>query len=114
MQVTESNATHCAVADMAEPLNLMAFFYWRAGEKGFRLVLKDDDLTEEYGAWDVETSDVLLSETLSNERLDHLMGTALHKFHSHNNGWTTDPVALAAHYTLEWGWNWTTERFASA
>ncbi|MFE2075175.1 hypothetical protein [Streptomyces misionensis] len=108
--VTEESATHCAVGDQSEVLNLRVRVYWRAGGHGFRIVLRDGDETEEYGTWDVSTADPMPGETLPDSRLDHLVATALSKFRLPDSRWVTDPASLAAVYSLEWGWSWRPER----
>ncbi|MFC4501770.1 MULTISPECIES: hypothetical protein [Streptomyces] len=114
--VTEETATHCAAGGIGEPLELRIRVYWIAGQEGARLVLSDLETAEEYGSWDVETADPLsLKEggtPVEDSELDRLVGAHLDKWRIPGSGWTSDPVSLAAHFSLEWGWKWVPERLA--
>ncbi|MFE9442475.1 hypothetical protein ACFYO2_26515 [Streptomyces sp. NPDC006602] len=112
MQVTEATATHAAVGIMSEPLDLRVSIYWRAGEQGFRIVLKNEGMTEEYGAWDAQTAEPMRGETLPDHELDRLVWSCLSPYRVVGSGWVVDPISCAAHFSTEWGWDWTTERFA--
>ena len=110
--VTEETATHCAAGGIGEPLDLIIRVYWSAGTSGARLVLSDRETREEYGHWDIETLDPMPGETLADADLNRLVGTHLRKWAMPGSGWITDPVSLAAFYSLEWGWKWTPEKLA--
>ncbi|MGW0087867.1 hypothetical protein ACWDWS_02490 [Streptomyces sp. NPDC003328] len=111
--VTEDNATHGAVGGMSEPLDLLVFLYWRAGETGFRIVLRDMESLEEYGAYDVQTLGAMPGETLPHSELNRLVSESLGKYTKEGQGWVTDPVSLAAFYSERWGWDWVPERFTA-
>lgn len=112
MQVTAATATHAAVGIIREPLDLRVLLYWRAEKTGLLVVLKNEDMTEEYGAWEARTAKPVPGETLPDYELDRLVWTCLSPYRVIGSGWTTDPVSCAAHFSTEWGWDWTTERFA--
>lgn len=110
-QVTEETATHCAAGRIGEPLDLRVRVYWIADKSGAFIVLSDLETGEEYGSWDVETA-FMPRETLKDWELDTLVGSYLKKWAMPGSGWTTDPVSLAAHFSLEWGWKWVPEKLA--
>ncbi|MEU9404794.1 hypothetical protein AB0E08_03675 [Streptomyces sp. NPDC048281] len=112
MHVTEATATHAAVGVFGDPLNLRVTLYWRAEERGFLIVLKNEDMTEEYGAWQAQTEEPMAGETLPNLLLDRLVWVCLSPHRKGGKGESTDPASVAAHFSTEWGWDWTTERFA--
>ncbi|MFI5877517.1 hypothetical protein ACIBAH_34810 [Streptomyces sp. NPDC051445] len=111
--VTEDTATHVAVGIIREPLDLRVYVYWTGGERGFRIVLKNEELTEEYRAWDAQTSDPIPGASLPTIELDRMVWQCLSPYRMVGSGWVIDPISLAAHFSTEWGWDWTTERFAS-
>jgi hypothetical protein len=110
--VTEETATHCAAGGIGEPLDLRVRVYWVAGKSGARLVLSDLETAEEYGYWDVDTVDPMPGETIPDQELNRFVGTHLRKWQMIGSGWTVDPISLAAHFSLEWGWKWTPEKLA--
>jgi hypothetical protein len=109
---SEENATHVAVGTIGEPVNLAVYLCWAAGERGFRLVLKELDLSMEYGAWDGRTEEPMPSETLSDAALDLMVREVLYPLRKIDSGWTSDPVSPAQFYALEWGWKWVPEKLA--
>jgi hypothetical protein len=112
MPVAEDIATHVAVGVIREPLDLRVYVYWCASESGFRVVLKSEDLTEEYGAWDAETAEPIPGETLTGRTLDHMVWKCLNPHRMVGSGWVVDPISCAAHFSTTWGWDWRTEKFA--
>ncbi|MFD7605133.1 hypothetical protein ACFWAN_32420 [Streptomyces mirabilis] len=112
MHVTAATATHAAVGVNGEPLDLRVLIYWRAQERGFLIVVKNEDMTEEYGAWEGQTADPMPSETLPDSELDQLVWASLSPYRKVGHEWVVDPVSCAAYFSPEWGWEWTTERFA--
>ncbi|MGW6597925.1 hypothetical protein [Streptomyces sp. NPDC055036] len=110
--MTVDEATHVAVGTIGEPLDLRVYIYWRAGEPGFRIVLKEADLSKEHGAWDAQTFAPIPGETLRDLELNRMVWQCLSPYREVTAHWVTDPVSLAAHFSLEWGWDWTTEKYA--
>jgi hypothetical protein len=108
----EDTATHVAVGVIREPLDLRVYVYWNAGENGFRVVLKSEDLTEEHGAWDAKTAEAIPAETLADKALDHMVWQCLNPYRMVGSGWVVDPISWAARASATLGWSWTTEKYA--
>ncbi|MFF5433402.1 hypothetical protein ACFY5K_25605 [Streptomyces griseofuscus] len=111
-QITEELATHCAVGRIGEPLGLRVRVYWVAGKHGALIVLSDLETGEEYGSWNVDSIEPVPGETLAGSVLNALVADELNKWRMPGLGWLTDPVSLAAHFSLEWGWSWLPEKLA--
>ncbi|MFD7257190.1 hypothetical protein [Streptomyces sp. NPDC059874] len=104
--------THIAVGVIGKPLDLRVSVEWRAGEKGVRVILKDRETLEEFGTFIGPTNEAVPGETLPDKKLDELVWRTLFPYRLMGPGWTTHPISLASHFSLEWGWTWTDERSA--
>ncbi|MGW4446431.1 hypothetical protein [Streptomyces sp. NPDC004682] len=110
--VTESTATHVAVGvEYGSVLDLRVYVYWSVDRASARVVLKNDALTEEYGAWAVLMRHPLPDGAIPDSVLNKLVGDVFHRASS-VDPCVTDPIPLAAFFSRKYGWDWVPEKLA--
>ncbi|MFI5802990.1 hypothetical protein [Streptomyces sp. NPDC051561] len=104
--------THKAVGVIGEPLSLRVEVEWEWSSEKVRMALYDSDTGSQELIFSGPLRGTEWYPSPSDEQLNESVHRVLHPFSIDGEGWTTDSVSTAAHYSLEWGWKWMTEKFA--